>query len=97
VEGVQPFHSGDRIFVVTGTYAGTYSGSTKLTVSARRPGGSIDPRFGRRGRAWVRAPWRGRDAALESIVSISKGSAKTIVIVAARYGGRQVQVIRLHL
>jgi len=42
-------------------------------------------------------PWRGRDAALESIVSISKGSAKTIVIVAARYGGRQVQVIRLHL
>ena len=74
VEGVQPFHSGDRTFVVTGTYGD----STKLTMTARRPDGSTDPRFGNRGRAWVHLPWRGRNAALDTIVSVTEARPRTI-------------------
>jgi hypothetical protein len=87
------FRAGKEIFVVTAPYGD----QTQLTVTARRSDGSVDRRFGSRGRARIRTPWRGRDPALETIVSINRASKKTLVVVATQDGRKQMQVIRVRL
>jgi hypothetical protein len=47
-----------------------YADSTQLTLMARPPDGSIDPRFGSHGRVRIHTPWRGQDAALGTEVSV---------------------------
>ena len=90
---VDAFHVGEDIFVV----ASPYADSTQLTVTARRADGSADPRFGSRGRARIRAPWKGRNAALETMVLVNRASLRTIVVIATRDGHKQLQVIRVRL
>jgi hypothetical protein len=90
---VHAFHDGADIFVV----ASPYADSTQLTVTARRPDGSADPRFGSRSRARIRTPWKGRNATLETMVSVNRASPRTIVVVATQYGRKQLQVIRVRL
>jgi len=89
----QAFHEGTDTFVVRSPSAD----SGLLILTARRPDGSTDSRFGKRGRAWVHTPWRGPNATLETIFSIGKASPRAIVVIATRYGGHQLQVIRLRL
>jgi hypothetical protein len=90
---IHAFHNGDDIFVVTSPY---YD-STQVTVTALRRDGSADPRFGSRGRARIHTPWKGRDAALGTIVSVNRTSPTTIVVIATQDGRKQLQVIRLRL
>ncbi len=73
------------------------TGPTQLTVTARRPDGSVDPRFGSRGRAQIHTPWRGRNASLEAMVSITKAGPRAIVLVATRDGRHELQLIRVRL
>lgn len=94
-EGVQPFYNGHGIFVVTWPY-GPYD-SRALTITARLADGSVDARFGNRGRVRIHAPWRGRDAALETEVSLLKANPTAIVIIATRYERDEIRLIRLHL
>ncbi len=86
---VQALHDGADTLVVELPYADP----TRLTVTARRSNGSVDPRFGSRGRAQIRTPWKGRNAALETTVSINKASPRAIVVIATRHD--QLQVIRV--
>jgi hypothetical protein len=90
---IQVFRAGTEIFVVTAPYGD----QTQLTVTARRSDGSVDPRFGSRGTARIRGPWRGRDAALETMVSVNRAGPNTLVVVATRDGRKQMQLIRVHL
>ena len=90
---VEAFHEGDDTFVVESPYAD----STHLAVTALRPDGSPDPRFGSDGRARIRTPWKGRNAALEIMVSMTEASSRAIVLVATRSGRDQLQVIRVRL
>src|SRR5439155_24984037 len=89
---VEAFRAGADTFVVQFPYAD----STQLRLSALRPDGSSDPRFGKGGRVWIHAPWRGRDAALETMVSVTN-APRTIVVIATRDGRQQLQLIRLRL
>jgi hypothetical protein len=90
---LQVFRAGKEIFVVTAPYGD----QTQLTVTARRSDGSVDRRFGSRGTARIRAPWRGRDAALETMVSVNRAGPNTLVVVATRDGSKQMQLIRVRL
>ena len=90
---VHAFREGEDIFLVLVPYAD----QTQLTVTARRPDGSVDPRFGSRGRASIRTPWRGREAALETMVSVNRANPGTLVVVATEDGRKQLQVIRVRL
>jgi hypothetical protein len=90
---VQAFEDGEDALVVESPFADT----THLTLTARRTDGSIDRRFGSRGRARIHTPWRGRNAALETDVSILKAAPRAIVVIATRYGRNELQVIRVRL
>jgi hypothetical protein len=90
---VQAFRAGDDIVVVESPYADP----THLALTALRPDGSADPRFGSHGRARIHTPWRGRNSALETMVSITKASPRAIVVIATRYGRSQLQIVRLRL
>jgi hypothetical protein len=90
---VDAFHVGGDIFVV----ASPYADSTQVTVTALRSDGSADPRFGSRGRARIHTPWKGRNAALETMVSVHRASPRTIVVIATQDGRKQLQVIRVRL
>jgi hypothetical protein len=90
---VQAFHTGDDTFVVESPYADP----THLALTALRPAGSVDPRFGSAGRARIRTPWRGFNATLQTMVSITKASPTEIVVIATRAGRNQLQVIRVRL
>jgi hypothetical protein len=90
---VRAFHAGHETFVLVSQYADP----TRLTLTARRRDGSIDPRFGSHGRARIHAPWSGRNSALDTMVSITKARPSAIVVIATRYGRAQVQVVRVRL
>jgi hypothetical protein len=89
---VKAFRDGQHIFVVTAPYAD----QTPLTITARRPDGSIDPRFGSNGRARIDTLRRGRNAEPDTI-SITKAGPRAIVVVATRYGRDELQLIRVRL
>jgi hypothetical protein len=86
---VDAFHEGDDTFVVESPYADP----THLTVTALRPEGTPDPRFGTDGRTRIRTPWRGFNATLDTMVSISKARPRAIVVVATRSG--RLEIIRV--
>jgi hypothetical protein len=88
---VRAFDDGADTLVVEWPYADP----TRLTVMARRPDGSVDSRFGNRGRAQIRTPWSGRNAALETTVSITDATPRAIVLIATRSGSNQLQIIRV--
>src|SRR5439155_1946838 len=90
---VQAFDDGKDTLLVESPYAD----STQLTLTARRPDGSLDPRFASRGRARIHAPWRGPNAALETDVSLIKAGPRALVLIATRYGHKQLRVIRVRL
>ncbi len=90
---IQAFREGKEVFVVTASYFD----QTHLTVTARRLDGSIDSRFGRRGTARIGTPWKGRGAALETMVFVNRAAPKVLVVVATRDGGKQMQLIRIRL
>jgi hypothetical protein len=90
---VLAFHAGHGTFVVESTYADP----TRLTLTARRPDGSIDPRFGSHGRARIHTPWRGPNAALDTTVLINQASPNAVVLVATSHGRNQLQIIRVRL
>jgi len=87
------FRDGDDIFVVGSPYAN----STQLMVTARRPDGSADTRFGSHGRARIRTPWKGPHATLDSSVLVNKASPRTMVVIATQEGRKELRVIRVHL
>jgi hypothetical protein len=86
----QAFPEGDGTLVAESPYAN----STQLTIKALRSDGSLDTAFASHGVAVVRTPWRGQNAALQTMVSISEAVQGTIVIV-AQDGGNQLQLTRL--
>jgi hypothetical protein len=87
---VQAFPDGNDTLIAESPYANP----TELTIEALRPDGSLDPGFARNGVARIRTPWRGTNAALETMVSISRAGPGTIVIV-AQDDGNQIQITRL--
>jgi hypothetical protein len=91
--GIEAFGDGPNALVIGSPYAD----STKLTVMALRPDGSLDQRFGSRGRARIHTPWRGRDAALDTMVSITEAGPRAITLIAMSYGRNQLQIIRVRL
>jgi hypothetical protein len=90
---VRAFHTGQETFVLVSPYADP----TQLTLTARRRDGSIDPRFGSHGRATIHAPWRGRNSALDTMVSITKAIPSAVVVIATSYGRAQLQIVRVRL
>ena len=90
---VWPFRSDNRTVVITSPYAET----TRLRLTALGPDGSIDSRFGSRGRARIHTPWRGRNAALDTTVLITRATPRAITLVATRAGLKQLQIIRVLL
>ena len=87
------FRTGSDTVVVNSPYADP----THLTLTALNPDGSINPRFGNRGRAKIGTPWRGRDAALETTVVIARASPRAITFIAMRDGSKQLQMVRVLL
>jgi hypothetical protein len=90
---VRAFRAGHDTVVVMSPYADP----TRLALTARRRDGSIDPRFGSRGRARIHAPWRGPNAALDTTVLINQASPNAVVLVAWSYGRNQLQIIRVRI
>jgi len=90
---VGAFHTGQDTFLVESPYAD----STQLTVTALRPDGSNDPRFGSDGHAVIRAPWTGSNAALDTMVSTIEAGPTAITVIASRYGHNELQLIRVRL
>ncbi|MGA2470368.1 MAG: hypothetical protein ABSG64_06725 [Solirubrobacteraceae bacterium] len=87
---VQAFPDGNDTLIAEAPYAN----ATRLTIEALRPNGSLDPGFASNGVAQIRTPWRGTDAPLETMVSVSQAGPGTLVIV-AQDGGTQLQLTRL--
>jgi hypothetical protein len=90
---VQAFQVGDDALVLESLYADPI----QVTVTARRPDGKVDPQFGIRGRAVIHTPWRGRNAALDTMVSITRASSRTIDVIATLSGQNQLELVRLVL
>jgi hypothetical protein len=74
-----------------------YANSTEITLTALRPDGSTDPRFGSHGSVRIRTPWHGPNAILSTTVSIDEAGPDELVIVATESERSQVQLIRLRL
>jgi hypothetical protein len=74
-----------------------YADPTEITLTALRPDGSTDPRFGRHGSARIRTPWHGSSATLSTTVSIDEASPNEIVIIATNSERNQMQLIRVRL
>ncbi len=72
-----------------------YADSTDITLTALRPDGSTDPRFGSHGSARIRTPWHGSSATLSTTVSINEASPTEIVIIATESERNQMQLIRV--
>lgn len=82
----------DTVFV-----ASPYANVTQLTLTALRRDGTVDQRFGDHGHAHIRTPWRGTTAANYAIVSVLKANPNSFLIIARRYGHRDLQLIRVRL
>jgi hypothetical protein len=72
-----------------------YANATRLTLTAVRPDGSLDPRFGHRGRVLIRMPWRGPDPGLEAAVAVDKVGPRSILVLAADGGHHKLLAIRI--
>jgi hypothetical protein len=72
-----------------------YADAVRLALTAVRPNGSVDPRFGKRGRVSIRIPWRGQDAGLEAAVEVSKIGAREILVLAADGGHHELRAIEI--
>jgi hypothetical protein len=92
VGSFQAFPDGKDTLIAEATYAN----STRLTIEALRPDGSLDKGFADNGDARIRTPWRGQNATLQTMVSISEASPGRIVVV-AQDAGTQIQLTRLDL
>jgi hypothetical protein len=90
---VKAFQYGGDTFVFTSPYAD----STQVTITARRRDGTVDPRFGSHGRARLRTPWQGHDAALGTEVSVDRASPNTITLLATQDGRNELRLVRLRL
>jgi hypothetical protein len=90
---VRAFHASHDTFVVVSPYAD----STRMLLTARRADGSIDPRFGSRGRARIHTPWRGPNAADDTTVLINRAGPNVLVLIAISYGRNELQIIRVRL
>jgi hypothetical protein len=91
--GVSALPMGRDTIVATSPYANAVS----LTLTAIRPDGSLDPRFGSGGRALIRIPWRGQDPGLEAAVAVEKIGPRAIVVLAADGGHHVLRAIRIRL
>ena len=76
--------------VVTSPYASL----AKLTLTVRRPDGSVDTGVATGGRAEVRESWRGRGPGVETVVLVGPASDGTVVVLAWN-SGAVLQLIRL--
>ncbi len=74
-----------------------YANSTDITLTALRPDGSTDPRFGSHGSVRIRTPWHGSNATLSTTVSINEASPNELVIVATESDRNRMQLIRVRL
>ena len=77
--------------------ASPYADPTDITLTALRPDGSTDPRFGSHGSARIRTPRHGPNATLSTMVSIDEASPTEIVIIATEPARSQMQIIRVRL
>lgn len=77
--------------------ASPYADPTDTTLTALRPDGSTDPRFGSHGSARIRTPWHRSSATLSTTVSINEASPTEIVIIATESERNQMQLIRVRL
>ena len=92
--GVQAFPDGRDALVVGSPFADP----TQIALTALRPDGSTDPRFATDGRALIRTPWHGLDAALGTTVSIMQATPTEMVLVATNDNvDNQLQLIRVRL
>ena len=82
---VWAFHTRNKTVVVKSPY----DDATRLTLTAVRTDGSIDPRFGSHGRAGIRTPWRGRYAELNTTV-LSGGAGRRAITLVRHYRPRVV-------
>jgi hypothetical protein len=90
---VRAFHIRNDMFLVEQQYADP----TQFFVTAHRPDGTLDTRFGNGGRARIHAPWRGRDAKLDTMISINQANPTTIVVIATSPRHSELQLIRVRL
>ena len=90
-EGIWALPMGRDTVVATTPYAN----ATRLTLTAVRPDGSLDPRFGNRGRVLIRMPWRGQDPGLEAAVAVDKVGSSSILVLAADGGHHKLLVVRI--
>jgi hypothetical protein len=45
----------------------------------------------------IHTPWKGRNSALDTMVSIANGRPRAIVVIATRYGHNELQIARVRL
>jgi hypothetical protein len=88
--GVAAYRRGREILVLSSPL--TLAEASPVTVTARRADGSVDPRFGGRGRARIGAPWKG---VLSGELSIAEAGPRTLVVIAMRSERRQLDVTRV--
>lgn len=72
-----------------------YANAVRLTLTAVRPDGSLDPRFGSGGRVSIRMPWHGQDAGMEAAVGIEKLGPRAILVLAAAGGRHKLLALRI--
>jgi hypothetical protein len=89
--GVGAFPMGGDIILDTSPYAD----GTKSELTAIRPDGSVDERFGSGGRVRIRVPWKGPDDSLEAGVSVMQVSGRSIFLVATNDFRRRLRIIKI--
>ncbi len=92
-EGVQAFDDSPDALLVQSPFLG----STPVTLTTRRPDGSIDPGFADDGRARIHAPWQGLNAAYETSFTLVKAGPHALVLIATRDGQRKLRITRVRL
>ena len=92
IEAVSTFKHGDELLLVTSP---PFAQLSTFSITARRLDGSVDPRFGGRGRVRVLAPWRGRNSRDATDLDVSSTPDGELAVLALRDGVRQLRLIRL--
>ncbi len=88
---IQAFPANGDIVVA----ASPYADNTHVVLTALRPDGSTDPRYGSHGTAGIRTPWQGSNAAAAATISTHYASPNQIVVVATG-PGNQLILTRVH-
>jgi hypothetical protein len=91
--GFDAFEYGAETLIVQSPY----TNPTELTLTVRRLDGSLDPRFGSRGRTLIRTPWSGTSMAWDVMVSTSEANRTTLLVIATLNGHNELQLVRLHV